>query len=91
MKSREYTAEIPLEAREAVGERVIGREDPRTMSQEAFSSSGELLFHGSANPLAFQHEFDYRSEAYHQENDGSKTLGYGFYATDSREDAEHYS
>lgn len=61
------------------------------MSREEFLSSSDALYHGGTKPLELKHVFDYRAEEYHREHDGSATLGFGFYATDSREDAEHYS
>ena len=91
MKSIETGQEIPLEAREAVGERVMGLSDPRKMTREEFEKSNDLLFHGSAAPLEFKKAFDYRAEGYLRENDGSSTLGFGLYTTDSRPDAEQYS
>lgn len=90
-QSPETTREIPFEERVPVGERVLGLTDPRRMTREEFGQSPDLLFHGSAMPLEFQDAFDYRSESYIRENDGSTTLGFGLYTTDSRSDAEEYS
>lgn len=91
MKSIETGQEIPLEAREAIGDCVLGKIDPRDMTREQFEQAPDLLFHGSASPFDFRNVFDYRAEGYIRENDGSATLGFGFYTTDSRHDAEQYS
>jgi len=76
---------------EAVGVRILGESDPRKMSRDEFEQSPDLLFHGSSKPMRFSQEFDYRSHEYLTENDGSATLGFGFYSTDDREEAENYS
>ncbi len=51
MKSIETDEVIPLEAREAVGERMLGERDPRTLSREEFERSPDVLFHGSRPPM----------------------------------------
>lgn len=76
---------------EAMGVRMIGTIDPRTMTPEAFEQSPELLFHGASKAIDFSSEFDYRSEGYLTENDGSATLGFGFYTTNKKEEASNYS
>ena len=91
MKSVETGPEIPYESREIVGERILGDKDPRDLSQDEFDASPDLLFHGSAEALEFHSGFDYRSQKYLVDNDGSTTLGFGFYTTDSRLDATEYS
>lgn len=68
MKSIETGREVPLEAREAIGERMLGQLDPRGMTQEEFERAPDLLFHGSATPFEFRNAFDYRSEGYIREN-----------------------
>ncbi len=74
-----------------VGVRIIGELDPREFSHEEFLKSPDLLFHGAANSFPLKGDFDYRSEEYSREHDGSTTLGFGFYATDNKEEAQRYS
>ena len=76
---------------EAVGIRVLGESDPRVMTREQFEQSPDLLFHGTPRPMHFSPEFDYRSQEYLANNDGSTTLGFGFYAIDSKSEASNYS
>ena len=76
---------------EPVGIRIIGELDPSVMTLEEFERSSDLLFHGSLRPMNFLSEFDYRSRDYLLDNDGSTTLGFGFYATASKQEASHYS
>ena len=65
---------------QAIGVRVLRETDPRTLSREEFDSSADLLFHGSAKPVHISQDFDYGSPEYLQANDGSTTLGFGFYS-----------
>ncbi|MFH1142280.1 MAG: hypothetical protein V1695_01045 [Candidatus Uhrbacteria bacterium] len=76
---------------EAVGIRVLGESDPRTMTREQFEQSPNLLFHGTPRPMHFSPEFDYHSQEYLTDNDGSTTLGFGFYAIDNQAEASNYS
>jgi len=76
---------------EAVGVSVLGETDPRNLTREEFDQSPNLLFHGSPRPMRFSPEFDYRSQEYLADNDGSTTLGFGFYAVDNRTEASNYS
>jgi hypothetical protein len=76
---------------EAIGIRVLGESDPRTMTHEQFEQSPGLLFHGTPREMRFSPEFDYRSQEYLADNDGSTTLGFGFYAIDNRAEASNYS
>ena len=76
---------------EAVGVRILGEIDSRTLSREVFEQSPELLFHGSRVALNFSQELDYRSEEYLTGTDGSATLGFGFYTTDDKNAALNYS
>ena len=76
---------------EAVGARILGNIDPRTMTYETFEQSPDLLFHGSAKPINFSADLDYQSPEYLAENDGSMTLGFGFYTTDDKDEALNYS
>jgi len=41
--------------------------------------------------MRFSPEYDYRSQGYLTDNDGSTTLGFGFYAIDNRTEASNYS
>ncbi len=76
---------------EAVGVRVLGESDPRAMTREQFEQSPDLLFHGSPRPMRFSPEFDYRSQGYLADTDGSMTLGCGFYTIDTKSEATNYS
>ena len=76
---------------EAVGIRVLGESDPRTMTREQFEQSPDLLFHGTRRPMRFSSKFDYRSKEYLADTDGSTTLGFGFYTSDSQTEASNYS
>jgi len=76
---------------EAVGVRVIGESDPKKMTREEFKQSPDLLFHGTPRPMNFSPEFDYRSQEYLADNDGSTTLGFGFYTIDDKTEATNYS
>ncbi|OGL97453.1 hypothetical protein A2318_03575 [Candidatus Uhrbacteria bacterium RIFOXYB2_FULL_45_11] len=83
--------EIPMSERRPIGDVILGMRDPREMTKEEFEKSPDILFHGSATPLEFRPVFNFRDDEYLRENDGSTTLGNGFYTTSSREDAECYS
>lgn len=76
---------------EAVGIRVLGESDPKRMTREQFGQSPDLLFHGTPRPMRFLPEYDYRSQEYLANNDGSTTLGFGFYAIDNFAEASNYS
>jgi len=76
---------------EAVGIRVLGESDPRTMTREQFEQSPDLLFHGTPRAMRFSPKFDYRSQEYLTNNDGSTTLGFGFYAINKKAEASNYS
>ncbi|HBR80331.1 TPA: hypothetical protein DEA21_01615 [Candidatus Uhrbacteria bacterium] len=90
-KRPESDLEIPLQERKNIGERILGVVDPKGISRAEFEKSPNLLFHGSSKPFEFRPVFDYRSESYIREQDGSTTLGFGFYTSDSREEASQYS
>jgi len=75
---------------EAVGVRIIGEVDPRTITREVFEKSPELLFHGSRKPINFSPEFNYGSKEYLTAS-SSATLGLGFYAIADRNEAINYS
>jgi hypothetical protein len=70
-----------------IGEVAIGRVNPRKLSKEEFSNSDELLFHGAARGFTYSPEgkYDVRSTT------GSTDYGFGFYATDSWDQANNYS
>lgn len=76
---------------EAIGVRVLGESNPRTMTREQFEQSPDLLFHGTPREMRFSPKFNYRSQGYLANNDGSTTLGFGFYAIDNRAEASNYS
>ena len=70
---------------------VLGEKDPKLMSREEFETSPELLYHGCSKQIKFENDFDYNSKEYLTNNDGSTTLGFGFYAVDNRDAAKSYS
>lgn len=72
------------------GKRVIGVNNPEEMSRDEFSNSSELLFHGSRKSFNYNPKFAYDTDFYTTQ-DGSLTLGTGFYATPDRQQAENYS
>lgn len=76
---------------EPIGLRVVGEADPRTLTEEQFRNSPDLLFHGTATNFRFSRQFDYMSKDYYAKSDGSQTLGEGFYTTAERKAAENYS
>jgi len=76
---------------EPIGVRILGEVDPRTLSEEEFKKSADLLFHGAARAFEFFPNFDYHSEGYLRESDGSTTLGFGFYTVDTQQEAANYS
>jgi hypothetical protein len=91
MKTIDELVSSKKQESQARGISVLGKTDPRTLSREEFNRSEDLLFHGSSELFDFSQGFDYGSQEYLQENDGSTTLGFGFYAIDDRVEAENYS
>ena len=80
-----------FEIREPTGEKVLSKANPRVLNREEFERSPDVLFHGTKKPFVFKQAFDYHSVNYLEENDGSATLGMGFYTTPNRQEAEGYS
>ncbi len=76
---------------EPVGVRILGDVDPAKLTEEQFNSNPHLLYHGAARQFTYRHTYDYRSEEYFTDNDGSQTLGEGFYTTENISVAENYS
>ena len=75
---------------EPIGDIILGKIDPRTLSKEQFKQSPDLLFHGAGEDFVFSRNFDYE----HVDESIitiSGTLGDGFYATDRKEDAVEFS
>lgn len=68
---------------ELIGDVVIGKVDPRTLSREEFEESPDLLFHGAASDFEFERQLVSGSN--------SATIGLGFYTTDDLVNAEEYS
>ena len=68
---------------EPIGDVVIGKVDPRTLSRVEFERSSELLFHGAESDFAFQRKII--------SGPNSQTIGDGFYTTDDKKNAEFYS
>lgn len=71
------------------GEVLLGKRDPRMMSEAEFRTSIELLYHGAAQEFAYSHlgEFDPSNT----EGDGSSDYGSGIYMTDNNPQAINYS
>lgn len=82
--------ETDEKASKPFGKRIIGLENPENMSREQFLNSQELLFHGSREPIEYNPKFVYDKDFYSTQ-DGSLTLGTGFYTTPDKEQAENYS
>lgn len=74
--------------REASGIHFIGTKDPRTMSQEEFDKSSEMLYHPCAKAFTFSKQFDSNIPEYFLEGLHSQTLGQGFYTLSERKEAE---
>ncbi len=82
--SREAVGNLP----DPIGDIIIGDIDPRTLTKEAFLQSPDLLWHGSGAEFVYNPNFD----VHNKPDEGvSNTVGYGFYATDSRDEAELFS
>lgn len=74
--------------REPVGDVILGAIDPRTLTQEEFNNSPDLLFHGTTNrSFNFDHTYNYMNG----EPTNSHTLGVGFYATDRQDHAQRHA
>lgn len=91
LESQENKIEVPLHERKPIGDRILGEVNPRTMTKQEFESSPDILFHGSAKPFQFRPIYSYQDSEYLKENDGSSTLGFGFYTSDSQTEAHNYS
>ncbi|MFZ5366268.1 MAG: hypothetical protein ACOZBZ_03145 [Patescibacteria group bacterium] len=78
-------------ALEPIGDVILGKVDPKTLTKEEFAKSPDVLFHGAAKPFNYSPQYDYNSPEYYTEADGSQTIGQGFYTTNNREAAINYS
>jgi len=74
---------INTEVQEPIGDVIIGKIDPRTLSREEFERSPELLFHGAEKDFVFKRTLIL--------GPNSETIGRGFYTTDDKKNAEFYS
>lgn len=72
---------------EPIGTVILGNIDPKTLDREQFRKSPNLLFHGAGEDFVFSRNFDYE----HFDNPGGHAIGVGFYATDTKEEAELFS
>lgn len=79
----EEIKEVDKKQLEPVGDVIIGKVNPQTLSQEEFQKSEELLFHGAESTFSFQRKIIAGSN--------SQTIGEGFYTTNERKNAELYS
>ncbi len=76
---------------EPLGEVVLGKIDPRFLTEEEFNQSPELLYHGSKKAdVDFDDSVDYTS-IFLESQLGSNTVGNGFYTTPEVRNAEIYS
>ena len=83
--------DIEFSEREPFGDVVLGTIDPRTLSEEEFRSSPELLHHGSKqDKLEFDDSVDYTGTSLETQI-RSITIGNGFYTTPEKRNAEIYS
>ncbi len=80
-------SEIKQTTKEIVGDKILGNTDPRTLTQEQFSTSPDLLFHGAISPFEFRNDFDFENSG----TEGSITFGCGLYTIDNKETAQHYA
>lgn len=69
-----------------IGERTIGTADPKTLSEESFNQSSELLYHAAAKPFAFSQDVDYTTFI----GPYSATVGSGLYTTDDLAAVQKY-
>lgn len=76
---------------EAIGPKIIGNQNPNKLTPEQFKNSPEILFHGTPIKFKFSPEFNYEADHYLEINDGSQTLGEGFYTTPNLKSAQEYS
>lgn len=60
---------------------------PENLTQEEFSNSPYLLYHGSAKKFEYSQDGDFSAD----DREGSSTLGFGLYCTDSKEIAQHFA
>lgn len=70
-----------------IGDRTLGSVDPRTLSEEEFGRSSDLLFHGAEEDFTLSEDTDYQTFT----GPYSATVGNGFYTTDDRGNAKTYS
>ncbi|MCH8821025.1 hypothetical protein IID23_00700 [Patescibacteria group bacterium] len=83
--------DIEFSEREQFGDVVLGTIDPRTLSEEDFRSSPELLHHGAKqDQLEFDDSVDYTGKSLETQT-RSLTIGNGFYTTPEKRNAEIYS
>ena len=83
--------DIEFSEREPFGDVVLGTIDPRTLSEEDFRSSPELLHHGAKqDQLEFDDSVDYTGKSLETQT-RSLTIGNGFYTTPEKRNAEIYS
>lgn len=71
----------------AVGEVILGKRDPRLLSYEEFIHDPDVLYHGSAEPLKVNPNFDYDELI----DSAGETLGRGLYTTDKPAAAYGYA
>jgi hypothetical protein len=92
METRAESSEIKEYKSNIIGEVILGDRDPRNMTLEEFKNSPFAVFHGyNKSYFNYSPNYDYDSDEYLENTDGSATLGQGLYLTDSLVEAEKYS
>jgi hypothetical protein len=92
METRAESSEIKEYKSNIIGEVILGDSDPRKMTLEEFKNSPFAVFHGyKKSYFNYSPNYDYDSDEYLENTDGSATLGQGLYLTDSLVEAEKYS
>ncbi|MCL5091010.1 MAG: DUF3990 domain-containing protein [Patescibacteria group bacterium] len=72
-----------------IGEVVIGKVNPRSLTEQQFAASKELLYHGTAREFVYSPTGNYDTRA--TGGDGTTDYGFGFYTTGSPKQAKNYS
>jgi hypothetical protein len=85
----EQSERLHLKDKGIIGEVILGKFDPTTLSEQDFQNSPDLLFHGSAKSFSYSPEGNY--DRLDTGGDGSEDYGTGFYTTDNKIQAENYS
>lgn len=73
-----------------IGEVVLGKIDPKTLTEKEFNKSEELLYHGAFKEFIYSRtgDYDWRANTF---GDTWADYGEGFYTTDKLDQAKNYS